>query len=191
MICIELWNTIDWILQHVRESELPFGVVFVLANGDARQLPPPTGTPIWIPTAALVLFRFYCLQKFVRMSHPEGQRLLKILANRPFNEDYADEACKIISQERNFVTSIASVPRHVLRIFGTRAAEADKVEKHRAEILATNIPCKQIYSEDEVLTGTVWQATSEKLVLGKMALEPRSLPCYLGAVMRFTACNAK
>ena len=191
MICIELWNAIDLILQHVRESDLPFGGVFVLANGDALQLPPPTGTPIWITTAALVLFRFYFLQEFVRMSHPEGQRLLKILANRPLTEDDADEACKIISQECKFVTSVASVPRQVLRIFGTRAAEADEVEKHRAEILATNIPCKLIYSEDEVLAGTVWQASSEKLALEKMALEPRSLLCYAGAVMRFTACNAK
>ena len=79
----ELWNTTDLILQHVRESELPFGVVFVLANGDALQLPSPTGTPIWDTTAALLLFRFDFLQEFVRMSHPEGQRLLKTLANRP------------------------------------------------------------------------------------------------------------
>ena len=42
-----------------------------------------------------------------------------------------------------------------------------------------------------MLAGTVWQATSEKLALEKMALEPRSLLCYVGAVMRFTAFTAK
>ena len=88
MICVELWNSMNLILQQecwnkvhfslynkiavthyifvfykVRESDLPFGGTLVIAKGDARQLPPPSGSPIRISTTALVLFNFHFLKR--------------------------------------------------------------------------------------------------------------------------------
>ena len=216
MICVELWNSMNLILQQVcvfklqfsitnkialtqyifvyvkvRESDLPFGGILVIANGDALQLPPPSGSPIWISTTALVLFNFHFLKEFVRMVDVEGQRLLRLLAKRPLTEDEANEACDIIRKECKFVRSFDSIPRHILRIFGTRAAEAAEVAKHREEILNSSLKAMELSCDDEVLCGTVWKSSKESKSLDNFALEPKSLLLYPGAIMRFTACNAR
>ena len=175
----------------VRESDLPFGGILVIANGDALQLPPPSGSPIWISTTALVLFNFHFLKEFVRMVDVEGQRLLRLLANRHLTEDEANEACDIIRKDSKFVHTFDSVPRQVLRIFGTRAAEAAEVAKHGEEILNSSLKSMELSCDDEVLCGTVWKSTKESKSLDNFALEPKSLLIYPGAIMRFTAYNAR
>ena len=168
-----------------------FGGVLVIANGDALQLPPPSGSPIWISTTALVLFNFHFLKEFVRMVDLESQRLLRLLAKRPLTEDEANEACDIIRKECKFVHSFDSVPRQILRVFGTRAAEAAEVAKHREELLNSSVKSMELSCDDEVLCGTVWKSTKESKSLDNFALQPKSLLIYPGAIMRFTACNAR
>ena len=189
MISVEYFIAIDSILRHVRESDLPFGGVFVIANGDALQLPPPSGGPIWISTAALVLYHFHFLNEFVRMVDIEGQKLLRILSKRPLSEEEAIEACGILNRCCRFVTTFDEVPRHVVRIFGTRAAEAAEIAKHKDEVRSSNVNCLTLCCEDEILCGTVWKKTSNTNTgLDRVALEPKELLCYEGALMRFTAC---
>ena len=102
----------------------------------------------------------------------EGRRLLGVLAKRPVTEDEANDACEIIRKECKFVHSFDSVPRHISRIFGTRAAEA-AVTKQRD--LNSSLKSMELSCDDEVLCGTVWKSTKESKSLDNFALEPKSL----------------
>ena len=63
----ELWATIDLILQMVKEKDLPFGGVLIIANGDCCQMPSVTGTDKFQSSRLLFNFNFHFLIELVRM----------------------------------------------------------------------------------------------------------------------------
>ena len=58
----ELWSAMDKVLQRVNDNFLPFGGVFVLANGDCCQLPTVSGCEIFNSSSLLFVYIFKFLE---------------------------------------------------------------------------------------------------------------------------------
>ena len=197
MISAEQYCAVDLIYQHIRGNRVPLGGVLLIGTGDARQLRPPSGTLLWMSPLMLTSFTLHPLTEFVRMDQKgDGQKLLKLMGTSEIDESTADQIVNIIADSCNFVSdwdSIVETPG-VIRVFGTRAAERDAIQRVLTKIENDDTvekfvaPARDQYS----VTGTTnWKDASATVtkMLNSKALEPQTLTFYKFAPLRLTTNN--
>ena len=142
MISLEMFATVNIILQKVRKSNAPFGGVLIFASGDYAQLPPVTGDLIWCSTAFLTIIDVVVLKQMVRaMDDVDLQRVIEILRLVQISDDEKDEAMAILQRrftDRSFVRRFEDVPDHYAKIVAKRAG-VNKFIVHEKTTMSTKI----------------------------------------------------
>ena len=188
----ELCCAMDLVLQKLKDNFSPFGGVFVLANGDCMQLPNVSGRDVFMSTSLLYGFNFNFLTHLVRMIDPNGQRLLKLMEQRPIPDEDIDEIIHLFSSHCVFVYSWEHVDPHVMRIFGKKSAEREAMCMHFTSIAASGKPHLFIECKDEMrLAGSHhWREASSDVskFLDRNVRLPARLLLYPSAVVQF-CCN--
>ena len=191
MISAELWAAIDLVLQHVMESNVPFGGKLVISTGDFLQLPPPNGTLLVLSMSILTNFWILQLKRFVRMNNVSGQRLLQLFDHPDNSKEQLDEMVDIIATNCTFASTWDGVDDSSLRVFARRAAERNAIDSKIAQIKNSATHAFHTYTAvDEVsVTNTEqWVAASDwqQSRLDQLCGEQRQLFAFKGAVMRLT-----
>ena len=193
MLNSEQWSVLDQTLRFVNNSNIPFGGILVLGNGDPKQLRPPSGPLIWISPILLTNFNLYYLKEYVRMTDPNGARVLSLLDERTITEDVALDIVKIISENCHFVPSWDQIPRDsaTLRVVPTKQAERKLINEHEDLIKRSGLPNVTLKCSDEISRRghNIWTKSTDELIttyLNRQCLEPESLFLYEGAPMRIT-----
>ena len=191
LIQAELWATIDLVLQMLKQNELPFGGILIIANGDCCQLPNVEGTDIFLSSNLIFNFNFHFLEHLVRMVDVKGQEVLRLLEQRPVPMDSIDRICELLSENCNFHSSWQTVEEeNIMKVFGKKSAEQQALDEHRKRIEQSGNPFFVSKSVDEmcVTKSHVWRAadvTATKY-LKKNCREPEMLIVYPKAVLRLT-----
>ena len=123
MISAEDFAAIDLILQHLKNIESPFGGVLVLGSGDPNQMPPPTGSQIWISPIILTSVSMFKLNRAVKMTDSIGQNFLALISKPELTEDEIMRILTTISQRCNFESVTQTNVSESTPIYGTRAVE--------------------------------------------------------------------
>jgi predicted GIY-YIG superfamily endonuclease len=197
LVSAETFAVMDLVLRHIRDSQVPMGGILIIASGDPRQLPPVSGTPIWASYHLTSSFRVNFLQQYVRAQHDVNlQTLLQLLRKSTLTDLELQTFETIIRREcipLNCVASWMTVPSHVLRVVGTRAASSeilhDFLEGKKADPF---IECVTFQASDEIeAVGGQIIAANRKTIgeLSYKCLEPSTLVVFVGAVMRLTYNN--
>ena len=190
MISSELWAAIDHVLQTICSNYVPFAGKLVIATGDFYQLPPPSGSSLISSSFPLTTFQFMKLKHFVRMQNMAGQELLTLIGDVPRSEAAIAKAWDILSNECNFVDSWDDVNVTDIRIFSTRRAEKEAVNKKIDDVKQSGATFESIDCIDEMCTSSAnnWVEASDPIVrfLNRNSLEPNCLFLYDGAIMRLT-----
>ena len=193
MLNSEQWSVLDQTLRFVNDSNIPFGGILVLGNGDPKQLRPPSGPLMWISPIILTNFSLYYLKEFVRMTDPNGARVLSLLDETTITREVALEIVKIISENCQFLSCWSQIPRDsaTLRVVPTKQAERKLINEHIASIKRSGIHNITLKCCDEISRRgqNVWSKSTDDLIttfLNRQCLEPESLFLYEGAPMRIT-----
>ena len=191
LIHAELWATIDLILQMVKENDLPFGGVLIIANGDCCQLPSVTGTDIFQSSRLLFNFNFHFLLELVRMRDEKGQEVLRLLEQRPVPNAAIERICLLLSESCNFHSSWNNMELdNIMKVFGKRSAERKALEDHSTRIRQSGQPFFISNANDEMCLNKsqMWRPadTSATKNLNKTSREPENLLLYPKAVLRLT-----
>ena len=191
LINAETWSAMDLIMQNLKDNASSFGGVLVVANGDCCQLPNINGYNIFEACSFLFNFDFHFLEEFVRMEDPVGQELLKLLEERPVEEENINRIIGIISEQCNFVSNWQELTdRLIMRVFGKKVAEQEAFDKHCAFVESTEMNFSYSMSIDEISTeGThFWRPAGRKVSnqLNKQVTEYEKVLFYPNCIMRAT-----
>ena len=100
-ISAEQWCAMYIILQELRQSNLPFAGILVIASGD-MQLPATDGNAIFLSPVLLTNFALFFLSNFVRMTDEAGQKVLRQMWKRPIEAGASAEILQIFGRKVYF-----------------------------------------------------------------------------------------
>ena len=188
----ELWSAMDKVLQRVKDNFLPFGGVYVLANGDCCQLPTVSGCEIFNSSSLLFGFNFKFLQSLVRMEDEQGQLLLRLMEQRPIPEQDVDRIVHLFMSNCEFVSSWDEIDDpSVMKVFGKKSAERESIARHFEFIRQSGQQHFIAKSVDEkrIMASTMWRPGNLAVTsfLNSKAREPAELMVYDKALVRITA----
>ena len=189
MVSAEEFAIMDIVLQAVKKIALPFGGVLVLATGDPKQLPPPTGTQIWLSPLMLTSVRLFKLSTPVRMVDSIGQDFLNAISQINLEEDDIRSIIEIFSRHCKFQEDIDTTELDAIPIFATRAAERRSIQKKVQALRDSHQSFIEVKCIDEVKTSVIqnWKVDSAVTTfLNKKCLEPSILYLYREALLRVT-----
>ena len=159
----------DLILRKVRENDIIFGGVLIIANGDTNQLPNIDGTEIFLSTTLPFVFHVHFLTTLVRMLDPIGQQLLNLMTQRPVPETDIDI---------------------IVKVFGRKDNEHEAIERHQESRISSGVAFVEYSVDDEICNenSTQWVPACDDVVkyLNKECREPQKVVLTLESVVRLT-----
>ena len=192
LISAEQWCAMDIILQELRQSNLPFAGILVIASGDQMQLPAIDGNDIFLSPVLLTNFALFFLSNFVRMTDAAGQKVLREMWKRPIEAGAVEEILRILGEKCTFKDSWNDLDDpSVMRVFGKRKAEQKEFESHIQRVRSSGNEFKIFEATDEICLSksSVWNETSSTQVsnyLNDKVNEPKQLIIYPKALVRVT-----
>ena len=190
MVSAQQFAAMDAILQQIRNVHVPFGGVLVLATGDPKQLPPPSGNQLWVSPIMLTSVQMYQLSNCVRMTDSVGQEFLQAISETQIDDDVIEKVLETFSTHCTFTDDVNEVEGfHAIPIFATRAAERQTVEMKIRSLRERSENFFEVRSIDEVKSSPIqnWRVGSNiTKFLNNKCLEPDVLYCYKDAIMRLT-----
>ena len=191
LVNAELVTTIDLILRSIRNSDVSFGGIFVIANGDTKQLPSISGTDFFLSSALLFSYQCHFLNFYVRMHDVCGQALLDLISLKPLVGDDIRHVVQTIGRKCSFVESWNELPdQSVMKVFGKREAVREAVSKHQNNITRSGQSFVTFQAVDECRTrhSSIWRTASPEASqkLDKVCREPRVLVLYQYCFLRLT-----
>ena len=122
MLNSEQWSVLDQTLRFVNNSNVPMGGVLVFGNGDPKQLRPPKGPLLWISPLLMTNFEFFYLEEFVRMTDPNGTKVLTLLDTVRMTDEIAEEVTNILAENCCFVSTWNEIATDeaILRVVPTK-----------------------------------------------------------------------
>ena len=189
MVSAEDFATMDIVLQTIKNVPLPFGGVLLLASGDPKQLPPPTGNQIWLSPLMLTSVRLYKLSTPVRMVDSIGQDFLNAISQINLTDDDIKSLIDVFSCHCKFQESVDNTELDSIPIFATRAAERRSIQQKVQALRDSHESFTEVKCIDEVKTTVIqnWKVDSAVTVfLNKKCLEPSILYLYKEALLRVT-----
>ena len=191
LVNAELLTTMDLILRTLRSSNMSFGGIFLIANGDTKQLPSFTGTDFFLSPSLLFAYRCHFLKFYVRMHDICGQTLLDLISLKPVPVDVIRQIISTIGNKCSFVDDWNDLPDGgVMKVFGKREAVRQAVTKHQHSITSSGQPYVTFQAVDECRTrhSSIWRAASPEASkkLDKECREPRNLVLYQHCFVRLT-----
>ena len=191
LIHAELWATMDIMLQSLKQNEIPFGGVLIIANGDCCQLPNVSGTDIFQSTSLIFTFHFHFLHHLVRMHDEKGQEVLKLLEERPVPQRSIDRICALLSENCTFHNSWREVDsRMIMKVFGKKRAERQALVDHKKMVESSGAVSTVSEAKDEMCLDKshIWRTADIEATkfLNKNSREPETLLLYDKAVLRLT-----
>ena len=195
LISAQHWAAMDLIMQSLKEVNVPFGGILVLATGDPCQLPSITGHNVFCSPLMITSFNIHLLNHFVRMEDPRGQIMLKLMWEKPIPADKITAIVKCISEECQFVVDWEQLTdQTIMKVFGRRKAVEDTLERHFENVKNSGVQYKVFKSRDEICPKHAcnWKlADSEGTkFLNKEVREPEKLFVHMFVVLKITEnCN--
>ena len=191
LIHAELWATMDIMLQVLKENEIPFGGVLIIANGDCCQLPNVSGTDIFQSTSLIFTFNFHFLQHLVRMHDEKGQEVLKLLEQRPVPPDSIERICSLLADNCTFHSSWDNVDaQRIMKVFGKKKAERQALVNQRKLIESSGVASTVSEAKDEMCLdkSRIWRTADIEATkfLNNNSREPQTLLLYDKAILRLT-----
>ena len=178
----QIFTALDSILQFLMGNSLSFGGKLLISCGDAKQLPPVTGQPIWSSVQMCTIMQIIVFKADVRAQDP-NLRWINDQCRRDLNEEQAALVADIVIENCTFVSDWKHVPENAVRIVSTRAAE----EKVMDEFLSTKIT-KEYLAVDEVQNNTTWinAASYISQKLDRSCYEYSKCRLFIHAIVRMT-----
>jgi hypothetical protein len=199
-VSAELLSTLDILLRKIRNSNIFFGGLLIIASLDHRQLPPVKGRPFLMSPHVLTCFKFSILEHSVRASSdPNLQRIIKIARMHPDEyvryprliEDFKNLA-------RNSFTFVPSwqdpiITPDVFRILSRKKSSQEACDDYISQVkfqldARDYIEVQAIDLQNPVNSLMDWSLANESVskALDKKTKEPRSIILFKGAVYEFT-----
>ena len=187
----ELLATMDLILQSVRQNQLFFGGIFVIANGDTNHSPNIDGSDIFLSTTLLFTFETHFLVTLVRMLDPIGERLLELMTQRPMPEVDVNSIVRNIRENCTFLPNWDSVnDSSIMKVFGRREAEREAMIRHQTFISSSGQPFYEFIADDEVCNSASnnWISANDDVskFLNSECREPQKVIVKVESVVRLT-----
>ena len=197
-VSAELISTLDILLRRIRENNIFFGGLLVLASLDHRQLPPVRGRPFLMSPHILTCFQFAVLKHSVRASNDENLQRIIDIARMPCNEYTDNILIEFRHLARNNFTFVSNwsdplITPDVFRILSRKKSSQEACIDYISQVK------QQLNPEDYIEVNAIdlqspvnslmdWRPASEMVRKGldKMTKEPRSLIFFVGAVYEFT-----
>jgi hypothetical protein len=138
-ISAELLSTLDIILRKIRNNNIFFGGLLIIASMDHRQLPPVTGKPFMMSSHVLSCFKFSVLDHSVRASQDSYLEIIVNIA-RMHPDLYTDEIIAdfewLLSNKFTHVDSWSDplITPDVYRIFSKKLPAKESVEKYISQV---------------------------------------------------------
>ena len=194
----ELLSTLDILLRYIRNSNIFFGGLLIIASLDHRQLPPVKGRQFLMSPHCLTCFRFSVLQHSVRAScDPSLQRIIQIarMHHTEYNEDILQEFRDLARNGFTFVPNWQHplITPDVFRILSRKKSSQEacdeyisqvKYQMHETEYI--QIHCTDLQNPVHSLMDWVPALEIVSKSLDKKTKEPRCLLFFVGAVFEFT-----
>jgi predicted GIY-YIG superfamily endonuclease len=182
MLSAEYFAALDNILRVTMGNSLPWGGKLLMCCGDAKQLPPIEGRPVWACTNMCTMMDVYVFTADVRARDPHLQ-WLNDKCRRQLSNDDCEAVAEVVLRECRFEQTWANVPELAVRIVSTKAAEQQVLD----EFLASK-QTKAFVARDEVQNGAVWQAAGPRITkrLNKNLYEYDVCRLYKNAIVRMT-----
>ena len=191
LVNAELLTTIDLILRAIRNSDMSFGGIFVIANGDTKQLPSISGTDFFLSPSLLFGYQCHFLNFYVRMHDVCGQALLDMISLKPLEANDIRHVIQTIGRKCSFVEDWIDLPdQSVMKVFGKREAVREAVAKHQNDISHSGQSFVTFQAIDECRTrhSSIWRPASPEASkkLDRECREPKCLVLYQYCFLRLT-----
>jgi hypothetical protein len=182
IVSAQVFHALDLVLQMVMESSLPWGGKLLMCSGDAKQLPPISGQPIWSSIQMCTVMNVVLFTVDVR-ARDATLRWLNAQCRRELLPEEAAEVADTVLAECTFVDNWKNVPDDAVRIVSTRAAEHEVME----EFLSGRVTTEYV-ANDEVQNNTNWVAADMHITnnLNRCCYEYDKCRLFIGAVVRMT-----
>ena len=182
LLSSQMFGALDSILQSVMHNTLPWGGKLLMSCGDAKQLPPVSGQPIWSSVLMCTLMDVVVFKSDVRARDPD-LRWINDQCRRDLDPSECAAVAERVVAKCRVVANWELVPTHAVRIVSTRAAENEVMEN----FLRTKVT-RDFVAIDEVQNNVDWvSATREvsKRLDGRL-YEYGLCRLYVDAVVRMT-----
>jgi hypothetical protein len=182
LLSAQMFCAVDLVLQMVMGNSLPWGRKLLISSGDAKQLPPVSGQPLWSSVHMCTEMNVIMFTEDVRARDPE-LRWLNGECRRQLNADEAGAVADMVLTQCAFVPDWNHVPDNAVRIVSTRAAENEIME----EFLSSKQTTEYI-AVDEVQNNTTWSLSDQGITnrLNKVCYEYERCRLFVGAIVRMT-----
>ena len=194
----QLLSTLDILLRQVRDTNIFFGGILIVATLDHRQLAPVKGLPFLLNSHILTCFDFQTLNHSVRANNDlKFQRLQFICRMHPkeYNQEILDEFKELVSNECTFVDSWDDpiITPDVFRVYGKKLPAREASESYISQVKNLLDPSQYVECESNDLQNqrsslTEWIPANDYIrnLLDKYTKQPRHLLFFKGAVFEFT-----
>ena len=182
LVSAQMFCALDLVLQIVMENSLPWGGKLLMCSGDAKQLPPISGQPLWSSIQMCTVMSVVVFTADVRARDQE-LRWLNDQCRRQLTSQEAEAVADVVLSQCTFIDDWANVPQEAVRIVSTRAAEQIVMR----EFLSTKTTTAYM-ATDEVQNNTTWEAADTAVTnrLNNACYEYDKCELFVGAVIRMT-----
>jgi hypothetical protein len=182
LLSAQIFCALDSVLQILINNLLPWGGKLLISSGDAKQLPPVSGQPIWssvhmCTVMAVVVFNTDVRARDVHLRWLNDQR------RRQLTLAEAIAVADIVLAHCRFVPEWIDVPDSAVRIVSIRAAENDTMEQFLSSKATT-----EYAAIDEVQNSSDWMAADNIISkrINRACYEYQRCRRFVGAVVRMT-----
>jgi len=182
LISAQIFATLDIVLQHLMQNTQPWGGKLLLCTGDARQLPPISGHPVWSSINMCTMMNVVLFTTYVR-ARDDDLRWINDETRRTLTTVEAERVAQFIVAKCTMVNDWSDVPGDAVRIVSTRAAEEMVMHQY---LSGRNTQTYQAL--DEVQNATRWGKADMSVTrrLNKVFYEYEQCQLFIGAVVRLT-----
>ena len=194
----EMLCTLDIILRKIRQNNIFFGGLLIIATMDHKQLPPVKGTPFLVSPHIITCFKFSILSHSVRASQdPHLERAVNIARMNPlsYTHEILEEFQHLIANAFTHVSDWNNeiITPDVFRIFSKKLPAKESVQEYIKQVMnqlpdSDYIERESCDFQNRVSSLSEWVIAREntRLKLDKVLKEPRYLLFFVGALYEFT-----
>ena len=182
MLSTQTFCALDSLLQIIMGNTLPWGGKLLISSGDAKQLPPVSGQPIWSSVHMCTLMDVIVFKGDVRATDP-NLRWLNDQCRRNLDAVESAAVADRLLTHCAVAADWSEVPENAVRIVSTRAAEQAVMEQFLA-----GKTTKDYVAVDEVQDNTSWVTAVAHVTkrLNNSLYEYDVCKLFVNAVVRMT-----